>query len=172
MAALCGIMKKINYLHILHRLCVQQGINDSGLHFGQPPILDYVVEHEGCTQRELSDFLCISPPSVATSVKRLQRAGFLEKLSDEHDLRRTHLQITPAGREANRKCKENFDKMDEKLMQGFSDEEAELFVSFLNRMIDNLADGELKGESVFALLEKSKGMQVHAIQNRRNQSNV
>ncbi|MCI9625998.1 MAG: MarR family transcriptional regulator [Clostridia bacterium] len=172
MPALRSVMKKLNYLHVLHRLCVQQVIYESGLHFGQPPILDYVKEHEGCTQRELSDFLCISPPSVATSVKRLQRAGFLEKLCDDQDLRRTRLRITPLGREAAQQCRAMFDKTDEKLMQGFSQEETETLMAYLDRMIDNLADGDLKGESVFSLIEKSKGLHVRTIRDRRNHRHV
>lgn len=167
MPNLPNIMKRINYLHILHRLSVQQDISDSGLHFGQPPILEYIAAHEDCTQRELCDFLCISPPSAATSVKRLQRAGFLEKCADEHDLRRTHLRITDAGRAAMHFCKASFDRVDEKLMRGFSPEELQLFCDYLSRMIDNLADGDLKNASVFALLEKAKEMQVQTVKEDR-----
>jgi len=45
-------------------------------------------------------------------------------------------------------------------------------MAYLDRMIDNLADGDLKGESVFSLIEKSKGLHVRTIRDRRNHRHV
>lgn len=163
------VVKRLNYLHVLHRLCIHKEIFDSGLHFGQPPILEYVENHEGCTQREISDFLGISPPSVATSVKRLQRAGFLQKQSDETDLRRTRLHLTDLGKQAAAQCASILDNMEQKLFHSFSGRELEQFSSYLDRMIDNLAEGDLKGESILSLMKKTKGMEIHALRNRRDQ---
>lgn len=150
------VTKKINYLHALHRLCIHRGISEGGLHFGQPPILEYVASHENCTQRELCDFLRLSPPSVATSVKRLQRAGFLEKISDDCDLRRTHLRLTDSGREAVRLCDATFERVEEKLTRGFSPRELQMCCGFLSRMIENLADGDLQNANMLTLLEQSE----------------
>ncbi len=161
-------VKRLNYLHVLHRLCVHKEIVDSGLHFGQPPILEYIEAHENCTQREISDFLGISPPSVATSVKRLQRAGFLQKQSDKTDLRRTRLRLTPLGKQAAAQCAAILNKMEQKLFSGFSGEEMEQFSAYLDRMIDNVAEGDLKGESMLSLIKKAKGMEIHALRNRRD----
>lgn len=156
MPSIPEVIRKIEYLHALHRLCIHRGISEGGLHFGQPPILDYIASHENCTQRELCDFLRLSPPSVATSVKRLQRAGFLEKNSDDCDLRRTNLRLTDSGREAVRVCDATIERVEGKLTRGFSPQELQICCDFLGRMIENLADGDLQNADILPFPEQTE----------------
>ena len=70
-------MRQLNKLHLLHRIYLQRAAVNNGLYNGQPPLLEYVEKHPGCTQAELADFFKVSPPCIATSVKRLQKAGII-----------------------------------------------------------------------------------------------
>ncbi len=152
------ISKKMNTLSILHRICIQKQASKNGLYFGQPPILEYVAEHDKCTQREVADFMKVSPASIATSVKRMQKTGLLEKMTDDSDLRYNRLKITEKGRELTYKCREDFNKVDTQMFSGFSAEECEQLYSYYERMINNLSTDELSNKSFFSLIAEGKKM--------------
>ena len=158
------IAKKMNTLSILHRINIQKQASKNGLYFGQPPILEYVANHNYCTQREVADFMKVSPASIATSVKRMQKAGLLEKMVDDSDLRYNRLKITEKGKELTYKCREDFDKVDAQMFSGFSDEECQQLYGYYERMIKNLSTEELADKSFFSLI--AEGKKLFARQNR------
>ena len=74
-------------------------MSDISLHFGQLPILEYIAAYPGCTQSDISEAINVSPASVATSTKRLSKAGFITKTADSDNLRRNKIYITEPGLE-------------------------------------------------------------------------
>lgn len=82
-----AIIGQLNKLHLLHRIYIQRAAARNQTCFGQMPLLEFVMEHESCTQKEIADHLQISPPAVAGSVKRLERDGMVERVADPNDLR-------------------------------------------------------------------------------------
>ena len=72
-----AIIGQLNKLHLLHRIYIQRAAARNQTCFGQMPLLEFVMEHESCTQKEIADHLQISPPAVAGSVKRLERDGMV-----------------------------------------------------------------------------------------------
>ncbi|NLG93366.1 MAG: MarR family transcriptional regulator [Clostridiales bacterium] len=147
------IVGLLGQIHILHRIYVQRVLSATDIYFGQFPILAYVEKHEKCTQRELADTLQVSPPSIATSVKRMQKTGLLEKENDENDLRRTRISITEKGRAQMNQCRRAFDRIDLQMFEGFSEEEIDLFKEYLSRVIANLTTDEFRGKTMFSLIE-------------------
>lgn len=90
------------------------------------------------SQKELGDAIGISPPTVAISVKRMEKAGLLCKISDEKDLRRNVITLTKKGVEYIEECLSIFDKTDRSVFDGFSELEREQLKRFYLRMIKNL----------------------------------
>ena len=90
------------------------------------------------TQKELADRLHASPPTIAASLKVLERQGYVERRTDEKDSRRNRSFITQKGRDAIRSALEGFRQVDEHMYHGFSPEERELVCSLHRRMLDNL----------------------------------
>ena len=82
---------------VLRRVCLQKAASDSGLYFGQLPILQFIHEHPGCTQREIADKIGVTSASVALSTKRMQKSGLLTKEIDSQDLRCNRLELTETG---------------------------------------------------------------------------
>jgi DNA-binding MarR family transcriptional regulator len=156
--SLLDISRKMSTLSILHRIYIHKQASKNGLYFGQPPILEYVANHDNCTQREVADFMKVSPASIATSVKRMQKAGLIEKMADDSDLRYNRLKITEKGRELTYKCRKDFDKVDAQMFSGFSDEECEQLFGYYNRMVSNLSTGEFADKTFFSLIAEGKKM--------------
>ena len=90
------------------------------------------------TQKELADRLHCAPPTIAASLKVLERQGYVERRTDEKDSRRNRISITQKGRDAVRTAMDGFRRVDEHMYYGFSPEERELVYSFHRRMLENL----------------------------------
>jgi len=151
---LAGRLYKLN---LLRRDFIQESTSDIALYFGQLPILEYVIKHDKCTQKEIADKLIVTPASIAISTKRMQKAGLLEKKVDENNLRCNRLSVTQKGHELSKQYRLKFDEMDKKMFVGFKEEELEQVNSYLSRLIMNIS-GETTDEitiySMAALEEK------------------
>lgn len=158
------IVYMMNRLNAIHRIYVHKAAVRNGLYCGQLPILEFAMENDGCTQRELSEVLQVSAPSIATSVKRMQKAGLLEKVADKCDQRCNRITVTARGREFAHRCREDFDGIDEQMFSGFDDCECVQFHSYIKRLIDNLETGELEQESLSSLLDAEQHL--HCIEDK------
>ena len=123
----------------LRRLAMQRATARCPVHAGQLAMLDYIEEHAGCTQRDLAERMGVSPPSVATSVKRMERAGLIEKQTDLHDLRINRLRLTPLGRESMLQCRQAIDTFHHSLFDRLDHEDAEWLIALMRQMIENAA---------------------------------
>ena len=132
------IRENFHSFNMLRRSIIDKRFNYSGIYFGQPPILEYLNENDGATQREIADFLNISAASVAVSVKRMEKSGLLMRVCDSHDARRNNLKLTDEGRRRLQFAHSTFEEIDEITFKGFSTEELNALGSFLCRMSENL----------------------------------
>ena len=133
---------KLDNLFMLRRTLLTKTTLNTGLYFGQLPVLAYISNHEGCTQKEIADWMKVSPASIALSTKRLQKAGFIEKKVDQLNLRRNMLSITPKGNETAIQCREGMIKFDENMFECLSEEEAESLMNIVDKLLDSLTGGE------------------------------
>ncbi len=146
---------KLKVVTLLRRIFIQKSQPDTDLYFGQLPILEYIKNHDGCTQVEIAEELCVTPASISTSTKRLQRAGLLTKTADPDNLRCNRLSITPEGIvrcENNRKL---FENLYEVMFKDIPHGELEAFDGTLSKIIKNLApssDGDSVGPMDIAAL--------------------
>lgn len=106
-----------------------------------PPIL-FMLKFEAkdmtASQKEIADAIGISPPTVAISLKRMQKAGLVQKASDEKDLRRNHVTITEKGLQLVDECAAVFGDVEQGIFNNFSEKEREQLKGFYIRMIQNL----------------------------------
>lgn len=132
------LVRKINRLGMIHRIYIRRAASAHELYMGQMPILEYVEAHEGCTQREAAKELGVSPPSVATSVRRMERAGFLTCTGSAADRRATCLALTARGRAVMQACRAECDSVDARMLRGLSEQERQTLSELLDRMIESL----------------------------------
>ena len=133
---LAAKMKKIQ---LLRRIWIQKTQPDVELYFGQLPILEYIRKNPGCTQAEIAEHLCVTPASISTSTKRLQKSGLLTKTTDPDNLRCNRLSVTDEGVvrcENNRKM---IDRIHSLMFKDIAEEELLAFSATLNKIQHNLA---------------------------------
>jgi len=151
---------KLKMINLLRRIFVQKSQPDVELYFGQLPILEYIRKNDGCTQIEIAEKLCVTPASISTSTKRLQKAGLLTKTTDPDNLRCNRLSITPEGVircENNRKSVERLYGL---MFGGIPEDELTRFDATLNKIIKNMAPS-FDGDSLAPMDIAALIIQVH-----------
>ena len=95
-----------------------------------------IEDNENCTQVDVAEKLGVTPASVATSTKRLQKAGLIEKKVDPENLRCKRLRLTPEGRASMRCHKKRFEDLDSRIFADFSEEDKARLADYLSRIAD------------------------------------
>ncbi len=141
---------------LIHRYHITKAAQKAGLYYGQPIILEYINEHKLCTQKELADSLHISPASVATSIKRLEKSGFVNRETDKDDIRKNRLTLTESGITVLKEFRNICDETDKEMFKGFSQEECEMLCNYLERLYSNLDTENLTNCQLKAEIKKNE----------------
>lgn len=141
---------------LLHRYAISTSLSGMKLYRGQPEILEYLKEHGDCSQKELADFLGVTPASIATSLKRMSKSGFIERTADETDRRINRLRLTEKGKEVFLDGKAECDRIDSVMFSGFSEEEITDFSDMLSRIAKNLSPSGISEKEVINIMKKRR----------------
>ncbi len=106
---------------------------------------------DGCSQLDLVHKTHLKAPTVSVALKRLEEEGMVVRKSDPMDLRVTRVYLSEEGRAHNRLVRSRLRGLDAELMQGFSEEEIDLLLHFLERMRDNILSEQEKNNSEKAM---------------------
>lgn len=121
-----------------HARLTKKGVGD----VGSPRLLQMlrVCQEKGMTpsQRELADLLHVSPATIATSLKSLERNGYVVREMDPGDCRRNLISITSKAIAAMEETQSVFDSVDEAMFSGFTEEEVKQLNQYHLRMLQNL----------------------------------
>lgn len=130
-------------LHRAHMNAVQAELHSRGLSDLGSPLILFILDHHGdhgeiTSQRELAQTLRVSQAAIATSLKSMERLGYVEKRLDDRDNRRNRIAITEKGVAALKQCFEVFEQVDQRMMEGLSPQEREDIDRLHHKMLDNL----------------------------------
>ena len=93
---------------------------------------------EGCTQLDLVKETHLKPPTVSVTLKKLEENGFVERKTDEHDLRAIRVFLTDKGRKLNESTIARCKMADDIFMSDISEEEVEILLRVLTKMRNNM----------------------------------
>lgn len=150
------IVKKMHRINLINRILVYRTVKEEDLYFGQFPLLRYVGEHPGTTQREIAKNLYITPPSVTNSVKRMEKSGLVIKEEDPTNLRRSRISITDKGLQTLQVCRKKMHTIDASLFVGFTEEELMVLDGFMERILENLSQNEFKDRTLPELIGEAE----------------
>lgn len=109
-----------------------------GLYPGQPPILFMLWKKDGCSQKELAEKLHVKPATITVMLRRMEKAGLLERREDSQDLRVSRVYLAQKGKEILQQLEEVLKVVEKECYKGFTDEERILLRRFLIQMRENL----------------------------------
>lgn len=134
------IALRLDRLQLLHHASRRVQMRALGLWRGQMPILEYVLEHEGCSQASLAQELGLSAATVAVSTKRMERAGLITKTADGENLRCNKLCVTEEGREKARAGQQIARQHNEKVFGVLTEAQQETLCRLLDQLIDSFGE--------------------------------
>ena len=146
------LSKKMALVHALRRTALNRERERLGQKLIPVPLMAYVLEHPGCTQGEIADFLYISAASVAASCKRLEQEGLLERRVDPVNRRKNQLFVTEAGASLTRDKRAMLDRVNERAFADIDEGDRAVFARVLDKMLDNLGGRGLSLNQVFGTL--------------------
>lgn len=131
------LFKRFFIIQRLHFRLLQEELEKQDIHPGQPPMLMLVEHSEGITQNEIAEKLNIRAATVAIMLRRMERAGLIERKHDEKDKRVQHVFLTEKGRNVCRILKEQAEKIEKIATEGFSEIEKQELARLLDHVIAN-----------------------------------
>lgn len=121
-----------------HRDLIERSISSTGVYRSQHQMLMSISDSPNVSQKELAVKSKVSAATVAVSLKKLEKGGYIRRVVDERDNRYNQLCLTEKGKQVVEKSKQIFMDVDKSMFDGFSPEELEKMEEFLDRMYENL----------------------------------
>jgi DNA-binding MarR family transcriptional regulator len=112
--------------------------DELGLYRGQPFLLGVLWEQEGITHSELANRMQVSPATVTNMLKRMEKAGFVERRPDAEDQRVSRVYLTGVGREIRGRVDQHWQEVEAQVFGTFSEQELETLRELLTRVQQEL----------------------------------
>ena len=142
-------------ISVIHRYRITKSASKVGLYFGQPRILEYIVENDACTQKDVATAMHITPASATVTLKRIEKSGLITRKIDSSDSRKNHLSITEKGLATLKEFRKICDATDEDMFKGFSENERETLHNLLIRLHKNLDSENLTTEEISEFISQT-----------------
>ena len=143
----------VNYLARLFAKALYRRIGPYGVTRGQFPVLLVLWEQDGWTQTQLAERLAVEQPTMANTLKRMERDGLIERVPDPEDRRQARVHLTPRGRELEEVLTVSARETNAVALEGLSAEERAQLMSLARRMIVNL-EGDARGTQESSITER------------------
>ena len=118
--------------------CLHAKATTEQVHPGQGPILGYLLHNGGGSQADIVRLMHVSAATVAVSVARLEKLGFVTRERNQANQRANVLLLTEKGRNAAIKMQQVMEEMGSAALKGFSAEECKTMEGYCSRIIQNL----------------------------------
>jgi len=134
--------RKLHYLLLVafslsNKMIIEQ-TNREKLMPGQPKILEFLLGHDGCTQKEIAKACILDKSTVTSLITRMLLCGLVRKDSDLPDRRTNCIYLTEEGRKKAVQVQHIFEKGDEIWWKSFDEEELERLYQYLLKMEQSL----------------------------------
>ena len=130
------------YARILHR-CTDQtmtaALAEMELTAAQGRIMGYLAHQKDAPcSRDIEEEFQLSHPTVSGLLNRLEKKDFIEFRPDPDDGRCKRIYILPKGQQCNELMHNTIRSNEERMVQGFTEEEKAAFADLLQRAILNM----------------------------------
>ena len=131
-------VEKAVYVVRLHRLLLERLLNKTGVYRSQHQILMDIARFPEASQKDIAMRHHVSTATIAVSLKKLEKGGYIIREADKADNRFNNIYMTEKGRAVIEKSNVIFQKVEEAIFAGFTQEEVVQFSACLERMQSNL----------------------------------
>lgn len=126
----------LGFNHSNHAITSQTGKWD--LLPGQPKILEFLREHNGCTQKEIGHGCALDKSTVTSLLSRMEGKNLIFRSPSEIDRRHMLVFLTEEGAYWAKRTGEICKQVDTLAMEGISKKEQEAFLATFQKIMENL----------------------------------
>ena len=119
-----------------------------GIGIGQVPVLAALKDGHALHQTELARMARVEQPSMAAILKRMERDGLVERISNPDDSRSHAIALTPKAIERIPEAHAIMMQGNDEALEGLSEEEIVTLTSLLERVSENLDRASIKMPSL------------------------
>ena len=119
-----------------------------GLHRGQPKMLRFLGENDGCRQKDIADRFFLRAASVSGVLNTLEKQGLIERRQNPKSRRETLIYLTDQGKEKLAQVRKFYEDINKQWFEDFQDEEYQDLMKLLEKLQKSLAkqNGEEKNK--------------------------
>jgi DNA-binding MarR family transcriptional regulator len=117
---------------------VQALLETLGLYEGQPSMLRALWSQEGLTHTDLAKRLRVQPATITKMIKRMEKAGFVERRPDPQDERVSRVYLTEAGRAVQADVRDVWHTLEKEAFAYLTEEQRAQLRHLLLQIRDNL----------------------------------
>lgn len=122
-----------------HRKIMQNYLDETGVYQAQHRLLMEISHSPNVSQNDIARAMDVSAATVAVSLKKLEKGGYIHKEMDEGDNRLNKITITEKGNRVVAQSRQIIESTDRKIFEGFTEEDKSALSVLLQRLNANLA---------------------------------
>lgn len=138
-----ALMKYIARIYRCNNIYRNETLAEEGIDGYQHIYIMKICNNPGVSQEQLSRMIYVNKSTVARQIAALEKKGFVKRRNGRDDKRTMLLYPTQKGRRIYPKVKQTACKWNERLMEGFSEQEKEWLVEKL-AVLTERAEAEVK----------------------------
>lgn len=115
-----------------------------GLHRGQPKMLRFLGENDGCRQKDIADRFFLRAASVSGVLNTLEKQELIERRPNPRSRRETLIYLTEKGKEKLVQVQEFYDDLNGQWFEDFSSGEYDELMRLLKKLQKSLEQQNLR----------------------------
>ncbi len=122
----------------MQRSYIESQVRQTGVYRSQHQILMYIAANPEASQKDIARMHQVSTATIAVTLKKLEKAGYIRRAADAEDNRYNRMQVTDKGEDVVRQSCQIFQQIEEKMFSGFEEEDFRRFEELMQRICGNL----------------------------------
>ena len=129
----------IRIAHLLEKECSIGDASDITGTNGQ--LISFLLEHEDdpVYQKDIEKAFGITRSTASRVLVLMEEKGLVKRMGVDHDARLKKLILTEKSQKMGQRMRQIGEETDEKLLEGFAEDEKEQLFSFIDRMMENIS---------------------------------
>lgn len=137
------LSKRISHIAKYTQFHMDEVLKPYNLSYGLYPFLLELWEEEGINLEKLSRKIMVDKALSTRAIQKLIQLGYLEKVTDEQDLRAYRLFLTEAGKKIVPDVKEKIHQWNEGITMDLNKEEKDVLNTFLDKILERASQKKL-----------------------------
>lgn len=123
----------------LHRIILERQLNKTGVYRSQHQILLYIAKNPNVSQKEIAKLHGVSTATIAVSLKKLEKGGYIRRIVDQEDNRFNQICITDKGSDVAEHSRIFFRQVEDQMFSGISEQEIRYMGKIFDRIYENMS---------------------------------